>query len=49
MRLVDAVHAQLQVPAGVRVKVSHSGGMFRLRELVLEPLRARLKGSPLRL
>jgi N-acetylglucosamine kinase-like BadF-type ATPase len=45
IQLVDAVHDQLQVPAGIRVKVSHSGGMFRLRELVLEPLRARLEGS----
>jgi N-acetylglucosamine kinase-like BadF-type ATPase len=45
VQLVDAVHAQLQVPAGVRVQVSHSGGMFRQRELVLEPLCARLNGS----
>jgi N-acetylglucosamine kinase-like BadF-type ATPase len=46
VRMVDAVRAQLQVPAGVHVKVSHSGGMFRLRELVLEPLRAQLNASP---
>ncbi len=45
IQLVDAVHERLQVPAGVRVRVSHSGGMFRLRELVLEPLRARLQLS----
>ena len=44
-QLVDAVRERLQVSAGVRVKVSHSGGMFRLRELVLEPLRARLNSS----
>ena len=46
VRLVDAVHEQLAVPVGVRTQVSHSGGMFKLRELVLEPLRARLSSSP---
>jgi len=44
--MVDAVPEQLQVPPGVRLNVSHSGGMFKLRDLVFEPLRARLEGSP---
>ncbi len=43
--MVDAVHAQLQVPPGVTTQVSYSGGMFRLRELVLEPLRARMDSN----
>jgi N-acetylglucosamine kinase-like BadF-type ATPase len=43
--MVDAVHGQLAIPAGERVNVSHSGGMFKLADLVLEPLRARLDAS----
>jgi N-acetylglucosamine kinase-like BadF-type ATPase len=45
VHMVDAVHEQLKVPGGVLVNVSHSGGMFKLRDLVLEPLRARLDAS----
>ena len=46
LQMVDAVHGQLQVPGGVRLHVSHSGGMFKLGDLVLEPLRVRLDASP---
>ncbi|HEY2809503.1 MAG TPA: BadF/BadG/BcrA/BcrD ATPase family protein [Steroidobacteraceae bacterium] len=45
VQLVDAVHDRLAVPAGRGLTVSHSGGMFRLRDLVLEPLRGALQGS----
>ncbi len=45
VELVDAVHGQLAIPAGTGVVVSHSGGMFRLRDLVLEPLRRALNAS----
>jgi hypothetical protein len=34
-----------RIPSGVRLDVSHSGGMFKLGELVLEPLRAKLGAS----
>ncbi|HEY1491684.1 MAG TPA: hypothetical protein VGF35_03590, partial [Steroidobacteraceae bacterium] len=36
---------RLAVPAGTRLTVSHSGGMFRLRDLMIEPLRRALQGS----
>jgi N-acetylglucosamine kinase-like BadF-type ATPase len=40
--IVDAVRAQLTVPAEVELPVSYSGGLFRLRELLLKPLEATL-------
>lgn len=39
---IEAVRAQLQVPAEAPLPVSYSGGLFRLRELLLEPLEAAL-------
>jgi N-acetylglucosamine kinase-like BadF-type ATPase len=35
--LIQAVHEQLEVPPGVRIPVSYSGGMFKLKDL-LQPL-----------
>lgn len=40
--IVDAVRAQLAVPAAEELPVSYSGGLFRLRELLLQPLEATL-------
>jgi N-acetylglucosamine kinase-like BadF-type ATPase len=40
--IVDAVRAQLKVPAEEELPVSYSGGLFRLRDLLLEPLEAAL-------
>jgi len=40
--MVDAVRAQLQVAAEVELPVSCSGGLFRLRDLLLAPLEAAL-------
>lgn len=40
--IVDAVRAQLKVPAGEELPVSYSGGLFQLRDLLLEPLEATL-------
>ena len=40
--LVDAVRAQMQVPPDTVLPVSYSGGLFELRELLLEPLKAML-------
>jgi N-acetylglucosamine kinase-like BadF-type ATPase len=44
-QIVDAVHAQLQVPASATVMVSYSGGMFQQRELLLRPLQSRLTNA----
>lgn len=41
-QIVDAVHDQLQVSDDVTVTVSHSGGMFQLRDLLLTPLQSTL-------
>jgi len=40
--IVDAVRAQLKVPHDEELPVSYSGGLFRLRELLLQPLEAAL-------
>jgi N-acetylglucosamine kinase-like BadF-type ATPase len=40
--IVDAVRVQLEVPPGEELPVSYSGGLFRLRHLLLEPLEATL-------
>ena len=40
--IVDATCERLNVPAGIAVPVSYSGGMFALTELVLEPLQSAL-------
>jgi N-acetylglucosamine kinase-like BadF-type ATPase len=39
---VEAVRAQLEVPREAELPVSYSGGLFRLRELLLTPLQAAL-------
>jgi N-acetylglucosamine kinase-like BadF-type ATPase len=44
--VVDAVRAQLRVPSEEQLPVSYSGGLFRLRELLLEPLAAALESRP---
>ncbi len=46
--LISAVRGRLSIPAGTRVPVSYSGGVFRSGELVLSPLRAALeaRGEP---
>jgi N-acetylglucosamine kinase-like BadF-type ATPase len=36
--LIDAVRVQLRVPSGQELPVSYSGGLFQLRELLLDPL-----------
>ena len=41
-QIVQAVHDQLQVPAGTTVMLSYSGGMFQSRDLFWSPLQARL-------
>ena len=46
--IVDAVRAQLKVPQEVELPVSYSGGLFRLRELLLNPLAAALGRRPSR-
>jgi N-acetylglucosamine kinase-like BadF-type ATPase len=43
--IVDAVHGQLQVPAGTIVPLSYSGGMFQGGELLLTPFKSMLGGS----
>ena len=40
--MVDAVRAQLPVSPAAELPVSYSGGLFRLRELLLAPLEAAL-------
>ena len=40
--IVDAVHDRLQVPAGVDLPVSYSGGLFELRTLLLAPFESAL-------
>jgi N-acetylglucosamine kinase-like BadF-type ATPase len=40
--LVDAVRDQLRVPSATDLPVSHSGGLFDLRELLLAPFEAAL-------
>ncbi len=40
--IADAVRDQLQVPAGLDLQLSYSGGLFQLRELLLEPFEAAL-------
>jgi len=40
--IVDAVRDQLQVPADLDLPLSYSGGLFQLRELLLEPFEAAL-------
>jgi N-acetylglucosamine kinase-like BadF-type ATPase len=46
--VVDAVRLQLRVPSEVQLPVSYSGGLFRLRELLLKPLEAALERRPQR-
>jgi N-acetylglucosamine kinase-like BadF-type ATPase len=41
-KIVHAVYDRLDIPVGTRVNVSHSGGMFSERELLLEPFLANL-------
>jgi N-acetylglucosamine kinase-like BadF-type ATPase len=41
-QIVAAVQRGLEIPAGVPVTVSYSGGLFQQRELLLEPLQRRL-------
>ena len=41
-KIVHAVYDRLDIPVGARVNVSHSGGMFSERELLLEPFLANL-------
>jgi N-acetylglucosamine kinase-like BadF-type ATPase len=41
-RIVHAVHDRLEIPRGIDVNVSYSGGMFSERELLLEPFLAEL-------
>jgi N-acetylglucosamine kinase-like BadF-type ATPase len=43
--IVEAVRIGLGVPDGVRLPVSHSGGMFRFETLIRAPLAARLDGD----
>jgi len=40
--IVDAVRDQLQVPAELELPLSYSGGLFQLRELLLQPFVAAL-------
>jgi N-acetylglucosamine kinase-like BadF-type ATPase len=40
--IVDAVRDRLQVPAGLDLPLSYSGGLFQLRELLLAPFAAAL-------
>ena len=40
--IVDAVHQQLQVPAGTAVPLSYSGGMFQGGDLLLTPFKSLL-------
>jgi N-acetylglucosamine kinase-like BadF-type ATPase len=40
--IIDATRKELQVPAGVAIPVSYSGGLFGLADLVLKPLQAAL-------
>jgi N-acetylglucosamine kinase-like BadF-type ATPase len=40
--IVDAVHDRLQVPAGMDLPVSYSGGLFQLRSLLLAPFESAL-------
>ena len=40
--IVDAVRDQLRVPAELDLPLSYSGGLFQLRELLLEPFEAAL-------
>ena len=40
--IVDAVRDQLQVPAGLDLPLSYSGGLFQLSKLLLEPFQAAL-------
>ncbi|HEY6824095.1 MAG TPA: BadF/BadG/BcrA/BcrD ATPase family protein, partial [Steroidobacteraceae bacterium] len=40
--IVDAVRDQLQVPGELDLPLSYSGGLFQLRELLLEPFEAAL-------
>jgi N-acetylglucosamine kinase-like BadF-type ATPase len=42
-QIIDAVHAQLQVPVAVVLPVSYSGGLFGAREPLLPRLRAALQ------
>jgi N-acetylglucosamine kinase-like BadF-type ATPase len=42
VQLINAVRRELQVPDAAGLPVSYSGGMFTLRELVLQPLRQAL-------
>jgi N-acetylglucosamine kinase-like BadF-type ATPase len=42
MQIVNAVHDQLQVPDEIILPVSYSGGMFRLKDLLLAPLQSKL-------
>ena len=41
--IVDAVRDRLQVPAGLDLPLTYSGGLFQLRELLLAPFEAALK------
>jgi N-acetylglucosamine kinase-like BadF-type ATPase len=44
--IIDAVRAQLHVPQATELAVSYSGGLFRLGDLLLAPLRAALMSTP---
>ncbi len=44
-QIVDAVYRGLEIPAGVTVTVSYSGGLFQQRKLLLTPLQERLTQS----
>jgi N-acetylglucosamine kinase-like BadF-type ATPase len=44
-QIVVATRRNLHVPDGVRMNISYSGGMFRLADLILDPLRACLEQS----
>jgi N-acetylglucosamine kinase-like BadF-type ATPase len=45
VQIVRAIRRQLVAPANVTVPVSYSGGMFELRDLLLNPLQAKLASS----
>ena len=47
-KIVHAVYDRLDIPVGTHVNVSHSGGMFSERELLLEPFLANLSRDPRR-
>jgi len=46
LAIVGAVREQLRVSPDFALPVSHSGGMFKLTDLTLEPLKSALRASP---